>query len=132
MSEIRVDNLKGKTTANTMTVLAGHATDSTTTTNLEQGLLKMWVNAQANATINDSFNVTSGTDLGVGNYQYNFTNNQNSTTYAQLSSSRQGNADNGTQVNSQATTHCSTLIRMYNSTSTFDGMDANGVAGDLA
>jgi len=98
----------------------------------KQYALRMWVNAQANATINDSFNVASGTDLGTGNYQYNFTNNQSNTTYAQLSSSRQGNADNGTQVNSQATTHCSTLIRMYNSTSTFDVMDANGVAGDLA
>ena len=98
----------------------------------KQYALRMWVNAQANATINDSFNVASGTDIGSGNYQYNFTNNQSNTTYAQLSSSRQGNADNGTQVNSQATTHCSTLIRMYNSTSTFDGIDANAVAGDLA
>lgn len=132
MSEIRVDKISGKTSANTMTVLAGHATDSTTTTSLEKGLLKMWVNSSGSASINDSFNVASSTDLGTGNYQYNFTNNQNSTTYSQLSSSRQGNADNGTQVNSQATTHCSTLIRMYNSTSTFDGMDANGVAGDLA
>ena len=60
MSTLRVDNLKGKTTANTMTVLAGHATDSTTTTNLEQGLLKMWVNSGGQTvSIQDSFNVAS-------------------------------------------------------------------------
>jgi len=98
----------------------------------KQYALKMWVNSGGSASIQDSFNVASSTDLGTGNYRYNFTNNQSNTTYAQLSSSRQGNADNGTQVSSQATTHCSTLIRMYNSTSTFDGMDCNGVAGDLA
>ena len=98
----------------------------------KQYALRMWVNSSGSASINDSFNVASSTDLGTGNYRYNFTNNQSNTTYAQLSSSRQGNADNGTQVSVQATTHCQTLIRMYNSTSTFDGMDCNGVAGDLA
>lgn len=115
---------------NVDTIAAKNGTSPVTLT--KQYALRMWVNSGGSASIQDSFNVASSTDLGTGNYQYNFTNNQSNTTYAQLSSSRQGNADNGTQVGSQATTHCSTLIRMYNSTSTFDGNDCNAVAGDLA
>jgi len=103
-----------------------------TANSVVQGLLKMWVMCEGSASVQDSFNVSSSTDLGTGSYQYNFTNNLSNTDYAQLSCSRQGNADNGTNVSGQATTHCSTLIRMYNSTSTFDAFDCNGVAGDLA
>ena len=45
----------------------------------KQYALRMWVNSSGSASINDSFNVASGTDLGTGNYQYNFTNNQSNT-----------------------------------------------------
>jgi hypothetical protein len=84
MSTFIVDNLKGKTTANTMTVLAGHATDSTTTTNLEQGLAKAWINFNGTGTIaeRDSFNTTSLTDGGTGTYSFDFTNDMNNNDYA--------------------------------------------------
>ena len=89
MSTLRVDNLKGKTTANTMTVLAGHATDSTTTTNLEQGLIKSFISfdgntadASANLTgVNGSFNVSALEDDGTGDYDVLFTNNMANTNY---------------------------------------------------
>tara|TARA_Y100000114_G_scaffold74135_1_gene67962 strand:+ start:102 stop:524 length:423 start_codon:yes stop_codon:yes gene_type:complete len=84
MSTFIVDNLKGKTTANTMTVLAGHATDSTTTTNLEQGLCKAWVHfdgSDATTVVND-LNVDTITDNGTGNFTINFTNNFENANYA--------------------------------------------------
>jgi len=91
MSTLRVDNLKGKTTANTMTVLAGHATDSTTTTNLEQGLAKVWANFEQSSshTIRDSFNETSLGDLGAGQTQINFTNNFNAAEWVGASNVQQ-------------------------------------------
>ena len=83
MSEILVDNLKGKTTANTMTVLAGHATDSTTTTNLEQGLAKGWCNFEQDSshTIRDSLNISSLNDDGSGQTDTNYTSNFNNDDY---------------------------------------------------
>ena len=88
MSTFIVDNLKGKTTANTMTVLAGHATDSTTTTNLEQGLAKVWINVDGTAVtsdvdtagVRDSFNNSSFSDDGTGQTTITLTNPMNTAT----------------------------------------------------
>ena len=85
MSTFIVDNIKGKTTANTMTVLAGHATDSTTTTNLEQGLTKSWIHLDASSgtpTAQDSLNVSSLTDTAVGQHTININNDFNNADYA--------------------------------------------------
>ena len=88
MSTFIVDNLKGKTTANTMTVLAGHATDSTTTTNLEQGLCKSFWSLNGTGTIafrgDESFNVSGSTDLGTGDYKVAFTNDMASVNYSAI------------------------------------------------
>ena len=90
MSTLRVDNLKGKTTANTMTVLAGHATDSTTTTNLEQGLAKCSIKfdgasataAEDSAGVSYSFNVSSLVDVSTGKYKININNDMIDGDYA--------------------------------------------------
>tara|TARA_R100001460_G_scaffold105074_1_gene151319 strand:- start:422 stop:820 length:399 start_codon:yes stop_codon:yes gene_type:complete len=85
MSTFIVDNIKGKTTANTMTVLAGHATDSTTTTNLEQGLTKSWVHLDASSgtpIVQDSFNVSSLGDQSTGQHTVNINNDFNNANYA--------------------------------------------------
>ena len=90
MSTIRVDNLKGKTTANTMTVLAGHDTGSTTTTNLEQGLAKCSIKfdgasataAEDLAGVSYSFNVSSLVDVSTGRYKININNDMTDGDYA--------------------------------------------------
>ena len=72
-SELRVDNLKGSTTGGSINVL-GEGTSATT--NLQQGLAKVWVTfdgTASGATIRDSFNVTSTDDDGTGEYGVNFT-----------------------------------------------------------
>ena len=78
MSNILVNQLTGNTTDTTIEVFAGHAADSTTRTNLEQGLCKSWINIDGDAatpTIRDSLNAASLTDTATGRYQLNYSNN---------------------------------------------------------
>jgi len=71
MSEIKVDNLTGKTTANDITVTVG----ATATASLEQGLAKVWSRFNGTAaTTTDSFNQASFVDAGTGIYQINMSN----------------------------------------------------------
>ena len=131
MSTIRVDNLKGKTTANTMTVLAGHATDSTTTTNLEQGLAKAWVGSFdfSDNSVVDSFNAGSFTDNGAGELITNFSNNMANTGY---STTATDNNYSLIMVNAQTTSS----TRSDTHTTSFNGWDGAiqkvTVHGDLA
>ncbi len=80
-SELRVDNLKGSTTGGSINVLSE---GTSVTTNLQQGLAKCWCffNGTGTIAINDSFNVTSLTDDGTGDYDTNLTNGMGNTNYA--------------------------------------------------
>lgn len=80
MSEIKVDTLTGKTTANDITVTVG----ATATMSLEQGLAKAWFQfaGRGTAVLNDGLNITSLSDVGTGNYDLSYTNNMANTTYA--------------------------------------------------
>src|SRR5210317_2049694 len=80
MSEIKVDTLTGKTTANDITVTVG----ATATQSLEQGSLKCWVHANNAATIEDSLNTSSSVDDGTGQYTYNLTNAFTSVSYSNV------------------------------------------------
>jgi hypothetical protein len=64
MSEIKVDTLTGKTTANDITVTVG----ATATMSLEQGLAKCWAeyNTQTSTTLTESLSVSSLTDNATG------------------------------------------------------------------
>ena len=57
------------------------AEGGSTTTNLQQGLVKCFINQSSGQTIRDSFNVGSLTDTGTGIYQTNFTNSFNNNDY---------------------------------------------------
>ena len=80
-SQLKVDTLTGVTTAGSI-VVTGEG--NSTTTNLQQGLAKTWVNFNGNSTIatRDSLNTASLTDNGTGDYTVNFTNNMNNDDYA--------------------------------------------------
>lgn len=89
-SELRVDNLKGSTTGGSINVL-GEGTS--VTTNLQQGLAKVFCSFDGTGTISvssikDSFNVTSLTDNTTGNYDVNFTNDMGNTNFAHVSGCR--------------------------------------------
>ena len=53
-----------------------------TTTNMQQGLCKVWVDGTDAAVLSDSFNISSGTDNGTGDYTYAFSNSLSSVNYS--------------------------------------------------
>ena len=81
MSEIKVDTLKGKTSAGDVDITSE---GGAVTMQLQQGLAKTWVNLNGNGTIaiRDSLNVASLTDEGTGAYQTNLTTNMGNSNYA--------------------------------------------------
>ena len=83
MSNILVNQLTGNTTDTTIEVFAGHATDSTTRTNLEQGLAKAWIAVSMAGTpsVQDSFNHSTYTDNGQGQGASNLTNSMRADTF---------------------------------------------------
>jgi len=78
-SQLKVDTLTGVTTAGSI-VVTGEG--NSTTTNLQQGLCKHWIDHNDGATINDSFNNTSLTDGGTGNYTATIANDFSNTSYS--------------------------------------------------
>ena len=78
-SILKVDTLTGVTTAGSIAVTGE---GNSTTTNLQQGLVKAWINKPANgARINDSFNVSSLDDDGSGDFGVHYANDFSSTNY---------------------------------------------------
>jgi len=129
MSEIKVDTLTGKTTANDITVTVG----ATATQSLEQGLAKAWTSInQSTPAIIQSLNTASITDSGVGIIDPNFTNNMNAVGWCSIASLRNtGNYVHAT-ILTDATSKCRAQS-LINANTGEDSVDI-GVAnyGDLA
>ena len=68
-SELKVDKFTGVTTAGSISVTGE---GNSTTTNLQQGLLKAFATIELDDTIKDSFNATSFTDNGTGDITHTF------------------------------------------------------------
>jgi len=81
MSTVIVNTLTGTTTAGSISVTGE---GNSTTTNLQQGLCKVWwtLNGESTIASRDSFNVSSFDDNGTGNYDANFTNNMSNANYS--------------------------------------------------
>ena len=81
MSTILVNTLTGTSTAGSIAVTGE---GNSTTTNLQNGLAKAWVNFDGSGTIatRDSFNVSSLNDDGTGKYDVVITNNMTNNDYA--------------------------------------------------
>ena len=67
---VKIDTIKGKTTAGSVTVQG----ENTNTTNLQQGLNKVWFTLGMDAVQDDSFNCSSVDDDGTGDFGIHFTN----------------------------------------------------------
>ena len=89
MSTIKTNTLTGTTSAGSI-VVTGEG--GSTTTNLQQGLAKMWAGTDGAGTpaVQDSLNNASVTDNGTGNYTFTFTNNMNNDDYSSLSGGERG------------------------------------------
>ena len=130
-SQLKVDTITGVTTAGSVAVTGE---GNSTTTNLQQGLLKFWMQHRGDLTtanIQDSFNSTSVTDIGTGFIDANFTNNMGNVYYSMSNCGMNGdhlvNSTDYTLTSSERFSH-------YNqSNSAADpGISGYMVAGDLA
>ena len=80
MATLKTNTLTGTSTAGSIAVTGE---GNSTTTNLQQGLCKHWVNFNGESTpaISDSFNSASLVDNGTGDYATNLTNNMSNSNY---------------------------------------------------
>tara|TARA_R110000796_G_scaffold243695_1_gene366388 strand:- start:518 stop:916 length:399 start_codon:yes stop_codon:yes gene_type:complete len=78
MSEVKTNKLTGVGTAGSI-VVTGEG--NSTTTNLQQGLAKVWQSTDV-TTLNDSNNVASVTDTATGKLTVNYTANMANNDYA--------------------------------------------------
>jgi len=132
-TNIEVTNLKFDSDTTSMIISnTGQVTiqgEGSATTNLQQGLAKMWVHAHQDAA-QDSLNVASSTDVGTGNYRFTFTNNFTSNQTCPSGSNQ--STRNGRGLYMEPT---SASVRMNSGNSAGTSTDYNttiSVVGDLA
>ena len=84
-SQLKVDTITGVTTAGSISVTGE---GNSTTTNLQQGLVKVWAKCSADGTsITDSFNITSLTDSGTALQTLTIANDMANANYSSLATS---------------------------------------------
>ena len=137
MSEIRVDKISGKTSANAVTVTGENGS---TQTSLQQGLAKAWNNFNGTGTvaIRESFNVSSLTDNATAEQSSSLTNSMSNANYAGggMSSGIAGTA----YANLSRSLFYSTTTSVFSTGTTYTSTGASGdiefclfsLHGDLA
>jgi hypothetical protein len=84
-SQLKVDTITGVTTAGSIAVTGE---GNSTTTNLQQSLVKVWAKFNGSSFGElDSFNVSSFTDSGTGNYTVNINNDFSNANHASIEGS---------------------------------------------
>ena len=128
-SELRVNTLKDS---------AGN--NSVGMSFVAEGSCKSWINVKGTGTagsnmIRDSFNISSDTDNGTGNYTFAFSSNMNNTNYA-ASSGVSGSTDAGNfnpaGICNRATSNYEMDIENDSSVQTDPGIGDATIFGDLA
>ena len=93
-SQLNVDTIKGNETAGSITIQG----EGSKTTNLQQGLIKVWNNfdgTASGAASADSFNVSGMTDDATGTATTSYTNAMNNTNYCALTIGDDDSANQG-------------------------------------
>ena len=126
--KIKTNVFEGQTTAGSITVQG----EGTATTNLQQGLCKVWQQAQGDSiTPTDSFNVTNITDNGTGTFTTNFTNNIVNAFYSGLSTGMSGDHLISNVSNTQSG-QCRFDHYSQSNSSIDTGLHCVAIFGDLA
>ena len=138
MSTIKTNTLTGTTSAGSILVTAE---GGSTTTNLQQGLAKVWSDLNGTGTIagRDSLNIASYTDNGTGDYTHTFTNSMNNDDYCNTATARRSSSlklyNNATALptSSSASQICTGVEDTYTGESAADSEWLHiAVHGDLA
>ena len=102
MSTLRTNALEGVDAKNSITIVAGAG--NITTTNVQEGLCKAWVNfdgTASNAASRDTFNVSGMTDNGTGDYTISINNDMSNDDYCTVvSGSETGSSGDTNQIGS--------------------------------
>ena len=128
MSTVKTNTLTGTTTAGSIAVTGE---GNSTTTNLQQGLCKAWVQFDGDATdaaARDSNNVGSMTDHSTGSYSVNFTNNMANDDYAFAMAAN--NDDTGTGMVTGDSGH-QTVVAVGSLKFSFTGASSNSVTDTI-
>ena len=134
---VKTDKLTGITTAGSISVVGE---GNSTTTNLQQGLAKAWIdfNGTGTVAIADSFNITSITDNTTGDYSVTIANDMGNANYVHAGNSGGANSTSVGAVYAfdQGTTRTTTLFRVYLLNAAANPVDTPTiniiVSGDLA
>ena len=128
-SILKVDTITGVTTAGSIAITGeGHST----TTNLQQGLLKCWhYGSAAGDDAYDSFNLSSLGDTAAGHQTVNFANSFNNNAYVVTASQGTGN-QHDVKIDSRTTS--SQQIKVYDPDvgALQDSTQFSQFSGDLA
>lgn len=132
MSTVKVNTLIGTSTAGSIAITGE---GNSTTTNLQQGLAKQWVRFDGTGlTVEDSFNESSVTDNGTGDYSPVLTSSMSSENYSPLYSSAQYHELIGNNGGTTGTLASGYKINIRNSSNSAadTGRVSTSVLGDLA
>ena len=135
-SQLNVDTIKGQTAETSITIQG----EGSATTNLQQGLVKVWLHYDQKGDSGstqalDSFNVGSITDSATGQYEVNVTNNFNNAFHATgaicIDSGTQALFSSGPESNSS--TSMIDMLSYTDAGNLADGDSATNITcGDLA
>jgi len=129
-SELKVDKFTGVTTAGSISVTGE---GNSTTTNLQQGLAKAWIQFNGTSTVatRDSFNLASLTDNATGDYKHTFTNAFSNNDYAAIGMAAGSSHSAFYNETNTLTTSFRQLIRASGTDTDTEPL-ALQIAGDLA
>lgn len=108
---LKTDKLTGKTTAGSISVVGE---GNSTTTNLQQGLAKMWLSMNGTGTvaIDDSLNIASITDNSTGNYTNTFTNAMSAASFASFAGGDINNSNDDVRRNNRLFQTTTALVKV--------------------
>ena len=137
MATLKTNTLTGTSTAGSIAVTAE---GNSTTTNLQQGLAKLWCHLDMNQdphTIDDSLNTSSVTDRNAGLITVTASNAMASINYTTVGSCWNGSSDNYSRLvspdNARTTTNVLLATTLSSSGALLDAQDVDVINhGDLA
>ena len=136
-SQLNVDTIVDKAASGGTNVKVGNtstyvADGGSATQNLVQGVAKAWHKAQDDATLDDSFNISSGSDQGTGNYDYSFTNIMNNANYSITCGGSYAEIGEPEQSSATASQYTVRTFGRQDSLNNADQRQSAQIAGDLA
>ena len=136
MATLKTNTLTGTSTAGSIAVTGE---GNSTTTNLQQGLIKVWsvLDGRSTPSFYDSFNASSITDSGTGDYRLVFTNGFANKNYCGVAGHEHTVSDTGgdspLQQSDSTHTTAQAKLQVFENSNQIDPIFHNTlIAGDLA